>query len=80
MSSSFITQIEKLYSEHTDRIPSVDELKETIASIVSDAASDLMYYDRRECSELPHGVIELMIEEGHLTEQDLADMFLEGIQ
>jgi hypothetical protein len=79
MTNTFTAQIEELYSDLTDEIPTVDQLKEIITNIVMDAASDVVYGDRKECCELPTGVIELMIKEGHLTNQELADMFLKGV-
>lgn len=43
--------------------------------VVSDLVSDFMYYDRKECEELPRGEIERLIEVGAVTVDEIVGMF-----
>ena len=52
-----------------------DNLKNLIMANVSDLASDLLYYDRKEDEELGVGDIEKAIEDGVITVDEIVDKF-----
>lgn len=54
---------------------SKDARAKTILCAISDAISDLLYYDRKEDDELPRGLIDLAIHEGDITVDAMVDQF-----
>jgi len=56
------------------------EKRQNILDTVSDAATDFMYYDRKEDEELPGGAIEQAVKDGIITYEEIADLFLKEIR
>lgn len=54
--------------------------KEKILGLVSDAVSDLMYYDRKEDDDLPRGSIQEAIENGEITVDEMVRAFRDAIE
>ncbi len=52
-----------------------NDIRQLLKETISDLVLDLLYYDRRECSRLPRGKIEQLIEEHSISTDDLAMMF-----
>ena len=46
-----------------------------LKNTVSDLISDFLYYDRKEDSQLPRGMIEDAIAEGKITVDEIIDLF-----
>jgi hypothetical protein len=55
-------------------------MKRDILNVVSDLATDLMYYDRKEDDTLPVGSIEKAIEDGIITVDEIVAAFRAGIK
>ncbi len=53
--------------------------RELILAVVSDAVTDLMYYDRKEDEELPRGAIEEAVAAGEITYEEMVDKFREEL-
>ena len=80
MKTSWSPEIEKIYAANSyigdESMPdSAAELKDYIMGVVSDTVGGLMYYDRKEDEDLPCGVIELMISEGHMSIDEIVEAF-----
>lgn len=48
---------------------------DTLNNTISDLISDFLYYDRKEDSELPRGMIEDAIAEGKITAEEIIGLF-----
>ena len=59
-------------------------MKKLILDTVEDLVQSLLYTDRKEDEELPRGVIELAIENGDITIDDIVENFkqnlIEGVE
>lgn len=55
--------------------PEQEELRKSILGTVSDAVSNLMYYNRKEDDDLPVGAIEQAVEDGVITYDEMAAKF-----
>lgn len=53
--------------------------KDLILDIVSDCVTDLLYYDRKECEDLPVGAIDKAILSGEITIDEMVDKFREEL-
>lgn len=42
-------------------------MKQKINNLISDMVADLLYYDRKECEDMPVGKIEELIENNEIT-------------
>lgn len=49
--------------------------KEYIEANVTDLVSSFLYYDRKEDDDLPRGEIELAIETGEITADEIIELF-----
>lgn len=49
--------------------------KEQIIASVKDLVTSLVYYDRKEDEDLPVGAIELAIDEGEITIDEMVEVF-----
>lgn len=49
--------------------------KEIIIASVKDLVTNLVYYDRKEDEDLPVGAIELAIDEGEITIDEIVEIF-----
>ena len=47
---------------------------------ISDLVADFLYYDRKECEELPRGAIEEMIDNGEVTVDHIVSKFQEYLE
>lgn len=52
-----------------------EELKKGILNLSKTAVSDLMYYDRRECEDVPRGTIEEAVKTGLITKEEIVQAF-----
>lgn len=48
---------------------------DVIMDVVSDLVSDFLYYDRKECEDLPRGAIQEAIAAGETTVEDIVKQF-----
>jgi hypothetical protein len=53
----------------------VKSRRQTILDVVGDAATDLLYYDRKESESLPVGAIEEAIAAGEITVDEIIAAF-----
>ena len=49
--------------------------KEDVLKYVDDLVADFMYYDRKECEELPVGKIQELINSGVITLDEIVERF-----
>ena len=49
--------------------------KNLILDVVDDCVKDLVYYNRKECEDLPVGEIEAEIKRGNITVDEIVDKF-----
>jgi len=49
--------------------------RDTLAAVIMDMVSDLLYYDRKEDEDLPRGAIEEMIARDELTVNEMVELF-----
>lgn len=54
-------------------------MKETILNCASDIARDFIYYNRKDCEDLPLGVIEKAIRSGEITVDEIVAAFKEDL-
>ncbi len=54
--------------------------RENITAALTDAVSDFLYYDRKECEQVPLGLIESMIKDGNLTINELVATFEKALR
>lgn len=50
-------------------------MKDTILTCIDTAVMNFVYYDRKNCEELPVGTIEKAIEAGEITVDDIVNEF-----
>ena len=50
-------------------------MKDVILNTVTDLVGSFMYYDRKEDEELPRGTIEAVVENGHITIDEIVEKF-----
>jgi len=50
-----------------------------VLDTVADLVSDFLYYDRKEDEELPRGEIEMMVEIGIISEDEIVQRFREEL-
>lgn len=55
------------------------DIKKTISNTISDVMAKFLYYDRKECEDLPQGAIEKAIEDGVITKEEICQMFIDEI-
>lgn len=51
------------------------KLRQTILNCAGDLMGAFLYYDRKECEELPRGAIEQAISDGIITVDELLEIF-----
>ena len=54
-------------------------MKKKILALLFDACSDVMYYDRKECEDVPQGAIEDAIISGEITIEEMTESFTQQI-
>lgn len=54
--------------------------RETILIYVDDLLSSFLYYDRKECEELPRGEIEDAVAAGEITVDEMVAKFRAGLE
>ena len=54
-------------------------MRRTILDTVDDLASSFLYYDRKEDDELPTGAIEIALDSGEITIEEIVDRFRKSI-
>ena len=54
--------------------------KTLILGNVADLVSDFLYYDRKEDEDLPKGAIELAIENGEITVDEIVEHFRKSLE
>lgn len=55
------------------------EKKEYFLACISDAVSDLVYYDRKDCEELNRDQVDELINSGEVTVSEMLETFKKGI-
>lgn len=53
---------------------------EHLKDLISDAISDLLYYDRKEDDELRPGEIEQLVKAGHISEDEILECFRRALR
>lgn len=51
------------------------DMNSLVESIVRDSVTDLLYYDRKECEDVPLGEIERLIKLGDISVDRLVEVF-----
>lgn len=54
-------------------------MREKILGHVGDLVSDFLYYDRKECEDLPLGAIERAVKDGVITKEEIVAKFAEEL-
>ena len=57
-----------------------DETRQHIINCVDDLVADLMYYDRKECEDLPRGAIEQAVQMGAISVDEMCERFCEQLR
>lgn len=58
----------------------VNEQAQRIIDTVTDAALNILYYDRKEDPDLPVGSIEAAVKAGEITIDEMVDEFRKGLE
>jgi len=70
----------KKLQEPVVEVPTPSELKKKVMNIISDLVGAFLYYDRKECEELPVGEIDKLVKANEITIDEMVAEFRKNLE